>query len=170
MIARLSDNPRALMALIVVQTLCTAYFLWDVAIDLRPGGDTQSHDSAYLVVETAATFALVSALAVEICFLRNLTRRKARLEAQVSAASGAFHEVMQAHFSDWGFTPAERDVALFAIKGLSIAEIAAARGSAEGTVKSQLNAVYRKAGVSGRGALLGLLVDDLMAAPLVDGA
>jgi len=70
------------------------------------------------------------------------------------------------HFQTWGLTAAEQDVAGFTIKGLSIAEIADLRGSAEGTVKSQLNAIYRKAGVPGRGALLGLLVDDLMNAPL----
>ena len=77
---------------------------------------------------------------------------------------------MLAHFDSWGLTPSERDVALFVIKGLPIAEIARLRGSAEGTVKSQLNAVYRKSGVSGRGALLGLLIDDLVAAPLVPRA
>jgi len=36
------------------------------------------------------------------------------------------------------------------------------RGSAEGTVKSQLNAIYRKAGVGNRGELLSLLIEELM--------
>jgi len=58
--------------------------------------------------------------------------------------------------------PSERGVAPVAIKGLSIAETGRLRESAEGTVKSQLGPVYRKAGVSGRGALLGMLVDELV--------
>ena len=41
------------------------------------------------------------------------------------------------------------------------------RGSAEGTVKAHLNAIYRKAGVQGRGALLSMLVKDLMQEPLI---
>ncbi len=52
--------------------------------------------------------------------------------------------------------------ALFALKGFSIAEIAALRDTSEGTVKAQTNAIYRKAGVSGRPQFLSLFVEDLM--------
>jgi hypothetical protein len=53
-------------------------------------------------------------------------------------------------------------VALFAIKGMSTAEISVLRTTSEGTVKAQTNAIYRKAGVSGRSQLLSLFIDDLM--------
>jgi DNA-binding CsgD family transcriptional regulator len=53
-------------------------------------------------------------------------------------------------------------VALFAIKGMSTSEIATLRTTSEGTVKAQTNAIYRKAGVSGRPQLLSLFIDDLM--------
>ena len=55
-------------------------------------------------------------------------------------------------------------MALFALKGFTIAEIAQLRETSEGTVKAQTNAIYRKAGVSGRPQLLGLFVEDLMGA------
>ena len=71
-------------------------------------------------------------------------------------------DVMAERFDDWGLTPAERDVALFAIKGMSIQEIAALRQTSEGTVKAQTNAIYRKAGVSGRPQLLSLFIEDLL--------
>ena len=54
------------------------------------------------------------------------------------------------------------------MKGCSIADIAQMRGSAEGTVKTHLNAIYRKAGVQGRGQLVSVLIEDLMNAPLVE--
>ena len=69
---------------------------------------------------------------------------------------------MHERFNAWGLTPAERDVALFAIKGLSTAEIAGLRGTSEGTVKAQSNAIYRKAGVSSRSQLLSLFIEDLL--------
>ena len=69
---------------------------------------------------------------------------------------------MQERFTEWGLTPAEKDVALFAIKGMSTSEIAAMRDTSEGTVKAQTNAIYRKAGVAGRTQLLSLFIDDLM--------
>ena len=160
------DQPLTLVLLIAVQLFCAAFFAWDVIEDIRvaaPG----SLSTAYITIEALATISLILAVAFELHHLRALHRRKAQLERQVSVASGALHEVMQAQFTDWNLTPAERDVAAFAIKGMSIAEMAALRNAAEGTVKSQLNAVYRKAGVSGRAALLGLLVDDLLAEPLI---
>jgi DNA-binding CsgD family transcriptional regulator len=98
--------------------------------------------------------------------LRRAHRRTARVEAQLRAASGAFMDLMQERFAQWGLTAAERDVALFSIKGLSTAEIAAMRDTSEGTVKAQTNAIYRKAGVSGRPQLLGLFIEDLMDGPV----
>ena len=58
-------------------------------------------------------------------------------------------------------------MAWFTIKGLSIADIARLRQNSEGTVKAQSNAIYRKAGVSGRAQLVSLCIEDLIdAGPL----
>lgn len=94
--------------------------------------------------------------------LRRSLRRQKRAEDQLRQVSGAFMELMQGRFADWGLTSAERDVALFAIKGMSTQEIATLRGAAGGTVKAQTNAIYRKAGVTGRSQLLSLFIEDLM--------
>jgi DNA-binding CsgD family transcriptional regulator len=102
-------------------------------------------------------------------YLLRLLRRQAQLERQMSVAAGALHEVMENYFRDWKLTPSEQDIAAFTIKGYSIAEIAGFRGSAEATVKTHLNAIYRKAGVTGRGQLTSLLIEDLLRAPLVGG-
>ncbi|MEO1788855.1 MAG: helix-turn-helix transcriptional regulator, partial [Pseudomonadota bacterium] len=96
--------------------------------------------------------------------LRQSFARTARAEDALRLASGAFMDVLEERFAHWGLTPAERDVALFAIKGMSTAEIAGLRDTSEGTVKAQTNAIYRKAGVSGRPQLLSLFIDDLMEA------
>ncbi|SIO31812.1 regulatory protein, luxR family [Vannielia litorea] len=63
-------------------------------------------------------------------------------------------------------TPAERDVALFAMKGVSTAEIAVLRNTSEGTVKARTAAIYRKAGVTGRPQLMSHFIEDLMGGPL----
>ena len=65
-------------------------------------------------------------------------------------------------FADWGLSSAEADVALFALKGCSIAQIAALRDAAQGTVRAQLSQVYAKAGVSSQPMLMSLFLDDLM--------
>jgi DNA-binding NarL/FixJ family response regulator len=45
---------------------------------------------------------------------------------------------------------------------MSTAEIAGLRATSEGTIKAQTNAIYRKAGVTGRPQLLSLFIEDLM--------
>jgi DNA-binding CsgD family transcriptional regulator len=69
---------------------------------------------------------------------------------------------MEMRFDEWALTRAERDVAVFAIKGLTVQEIARLRETSEGTVKAQTAAIYRKAGVSGRPQLLSLFIEDMM--------
>jgi DNA-binding CsgD family transcriptional regulator len=93
-------------------------------------------------------------------------RRRQKAESDLRLASGAFMAVLEERFAAWGLTPAERDVALFAIKGVSPSEIAALRNTSEGTVKAQSTAIYRKAGVNSRAQLLSLFIDDLMEGPL----
>ena len=87
-----------------------------------------------------------------------------RAEARLQRASGAFIDLLNARFDEWGLTAAERDVALFAIKGLTVQDIARLRETSEGTVKAQTAAIYRKADVSGRPQLLSLFIEDLMGA------
>ena len=81
----------------------------------------------------------------------------------MKVASGACFELLDQNFDEWSLTPSERDVALLAIKGLSLAEIADIRNTKQGTIKAQCNAIYQKAGVSGRPQLLSLFIEELMA-------
>jgi DNA-binding CsgD family transcriptional regulator len=96
--------------------------------------------------------------------VRDLHRAEARLER----ASAAFVDLLNARFDQWGLTAAERDVALFAIKGLSVQEMAKLRETSEGTIKAQTAAIYRKANVTGRPQLLSLIIEDLMGADRSD--
>ena len=89
------------------------------------------------------------------------------MQQSLTVAATALSDLMQGYFDSWGLTPTEQDVAAFTIKGCSIAEIATLRGSAEGTIKTHLNAIYRKSGVTGRAQLVSFLVDDLLHTPLI---
>ncbi len=160
---KLNRSTLALAILIVVQLACAVFFLWDVVADAPgPGQIIDTH----LILEAVATVVLLVGIVVEWKYLAMLLRRQARAEKALNVAAGELQELIERYFRDWGLTPSEADVAMFALKGYSIPEIAEFRGSKEGTVKSHLNGIYRKAGVSGRAQLLSLLVEDLMAAPL----
>lgn len=155
-----------LWSLFALQAFCSAYFLADIAHDLFWSA------SAPLFAESDVTEALITAaLIFGLIFtgneLRQLLSRQTQLEDQIKVASGAFSEVLDARFDDWALTSAEREVAIMAIKGFSIAEMADLRDTKQGTIKAQCAAVYRKAGVTGCLQLLSVFLDDLLADDLV---
>ncbi len=155
---------RALAAVTVLQAACGAYFLFDVLSELPELRARSVHPIFELVVVLA--LGLGSTLGV--IEMRRVLGQNRQMASRMRVASGAFLELMEESFTRWGLTPSERDVALLAVKGLSIAEIAALRSTREGTVKAQCAAVYRKAGVSGRSQLLSHFVEDLMAGVVLE--
>jgi DNA-binding NarL/FixJ family response regulator len=70
----------------------------------------------------------------------------------------------------WSLSPAEREVGLLLLKGLSHKEIAQARATSERTVRQQALAVYRKAGLSGRAELAAFFLEDLLGPPQEEAA
>lgn len=159
--ALLARKTWALWLLLALQGFCALFFLVDVVLDLMGFEDALGgveHHMFELIVVLALGFGVVLT-SLEI---RKVLRRNKRIAAQLRAASGAFWELMEEYFDSWALTPSERDVALLAIKGLSIAEIARIRQTKVGTIKAQSNAIYAKAGVSGRPQLLSLFIEELM--------
>ncbi len=159
---------KALTLMMLVQAVCLAFFVIDIYADLIEWPAGRSLD-LHIWLEVVANLTLGTALVVEFRVLRQLLARSLRAEKALTAAAGALNDLMESYFAEWGLTPAEADVARFTIKGCSIAEIAGLRQSAEGTVKSQLNAIYRKAGLAGRSQLVSVLIEDLLNGPLEHG-
>ena len=148
-------------ALFGLQAICVLFIVSEEVAGAIFGeqaiGILESDGLEYLIIT-----ALVVGLIASGFEIRRGLKRQKRMEQQVKAASGAFASLLEEHFELWKLTPSEADVALLALKGFSIAEIAAFRQTAEGTVKAQCNAIYRKAGVSGRPQLLSLFIDELL--------
>lgn len=161
-----SSRALALSGLLVVQAVCALFFLADVVADLV-GFSVLTEGLAHKSLELTAVVALILGIVLTTLEIRRIRTRQRRVEAQLRAASGAFLELLDEHFDAWGLTPSEREVAMLSIKGLSIAEIAEVRQTKEGTVKAQSNAIYSKAGVSGRPQLLSLFIDELISDELV---
>lgn len=71
-------------------------------------------------------------------------------------------EAIDRQFDRWELTPAEREVALFLLKGFSHKEIAEYRDVSDRTVRQQAHAVYEKADVAGRAQLSAFFLEDLL--------
>lgn len=150
------------LAILVIQAFCAFFFVSDILSSLLGFRSTPVSWEMREAVEIGAALGLILGVGVGGLMLWQALRERHRAEEQLRRASGAFADLLQERFQEWGLTPSEKDVALFAIKGMSTAEIASLRSTSEGTVKAQTNAIYRKAGVTGRPQLLSLFIEDLM--------
>jgi DNA-binding CsgD family transcriptional regulator len=152
-----------LVVLFLVQAACALFFVSDIVMSVLGLYPVPLAWSTREVLELGAAVGLVLGLIFGALAIRRSLRELRATRDRLRRASADFMVILEERFSEWGLTPAERDVALFAIKGLSIADIAQLRATSEGTVKAQTAAIYRKAGVSGRPQLLSLFIDELMA-------
>ena len=86
----------------------------------------------------------------------------ARWRAEAEDLMRGLGAAIDAQFARWQLSPAEAEIALLMLKGLSHKEIAALRSVSEATVRQQARSIYRKAGVSGRNELTAFFLEDLM--------
>jgi DNA-binding NarL/FixJ family response regulator len=86
-----------------------------------------------------------------------------RWRSEARALLNGLGEAIDAQFSRWSLTEAEREVALLLLKGLSHKEIAVVRAVSERTVREQARSIYSKAGLTGRTALSAFFLEDLLA-------
>lgn len=154
-----------LIGMLAVQAVSALLFILNIVFSLL--GVVPFAWIVHELTEIGAAIGLILGAVLGLMALHRSHLRSQDAERRLRAASGAFMDLLEENFAAWKLTPAERDVALFAIKGLSTPEIAALRQTSEGTIKAQTAAIYRKAGVSGRSQLLSLFIEDLMEGPMV---
>jgi DNA-binding NarL/FixJ family response regulator len=150
----------------------------DVLLDLREGTA-----AVHLVAEAAVVLVGLGGSAI-IARRLLLTLRRARAseaevrvlaerlqasEAEATRWRAEAHDLiaglgsaLDRQFERWSLSPAEKEVALLLLKGLSHKQIAEVRSIAEATARQQARAVYRKAGLGGRNDLAAFFLEDLL--------
>ncbi|MFO1051182.1 MAG: helix-turn-helix transcriptional regulator [Planctomycetota bacterium] len=94
------------------------------------------------------------------------TRQEAeRWRAEARDALDGLSLAIDRQLARWGLTPAEKEIALLLLKGLSHKEIAVARHVSETTVRQQSRGIYKKAGIEGRHELAAFFLEDLLQPP-----
>ncbi len=151
-----------LWGLVAVQTLAGGYFLWGILASVFGLPELPLRWQAREVVELAATLGLILGALASVRLAVQATRARDRADQARRLTAGEFTTVVRDYFAKLGLTDAEREVAWYIVKGFALSEIARLRGTAEGTVRVQSTAIYRKAGVSGKTQLVTLIVEDLL--------
>ena len=90
-------------------------------------------------------------------------RREAeRFRAEARVHLDGLGTAIDGQFERWQLSPAEREVAMLLLKGLSHQEVADVRDVSERTARKQARAVYAKAGLAGRAELSAFFLEDLL--------
>ena len=147
-------------SIVVVQAAATAFFLGDALLDIALG--VQVTGAFYHGFELLVAIALSAGVVMGVLVLRRLITEAKQRDRTVALARGAMAEIVEQRFAEWGLTEAESEVALFAVKGYGVAEIARLRESAMGTVRAQLSRIYVKAGVTSQAMLIGGFIDEFL--------
>lgn len=148
------------LAIVALQAVAAAYFVIDGVDDvLRQASAGISFE---IIMECLVAFALLGGVVMGSRHIARITKELRWKEQLLANARGALGEHIALRFVEWGLTPGEGEVALFALKGCDVAEIARLRNSATGTVRSQLSQIYAKAGVSSQAMLMSLFIEDLL--------
>ena len=144
---------------LLVLALAGLFFIYDIASDILSGDDSILHLGTEFVV-----FAGITVL-FYLEWLRHSRARAALSEEKQRTAklTGELVAVMRSRFEEWGLTQSEGDIALLLIKGLSMKQIAEARGVKEKTVRQQAAAIYAKSDCAGRHELVAGFIEDLLA-------
>ena len=149
-----------------------ALVAFDVWTDWN-GGASARH------LATEAFVALLALLGIAFIWSRNrwLSHRVDQLDRDLESAKAdasqwksenahllqGLGEAIEKQWAQWGLTSAEKEIATLLLKGLSLKEIAEARGTSERTVRQQTIALYGKAGLAGRAELAAYFLEDLFA-------
>ena len=152
----------ALLITLEIATESDELSLLDIAIDAV---------SIFLTIGAAVGVALLaqrmqSQHEEKMTLIRDLKTARAEgngWRTKVRAHLAGLKAGMDLQFQDWGMTPAEREVGLLMLKGLSHKEIAALRATTEATVRQQAQSIYRKANLPGKTAFSAFFLEDLFA-------
>jgi DNA-binding CsgD family transcriptional regulator len=162
---------RTLAAALAFFALIAALIGFDAAGDYR-AGTRALHLFTEIVVMALAIVGVIVLLRQLIHAERRAQRLTTDLEAARREAARFREEAREAlrglgdaidrQFGRWNLTPAEREVALLLLKGLTHREIAEARRTTETTIRQQALAVYRKSGLRSRAELSAFFLEDLL--------
>ena len=136
-IARRLTDRRVVFPLIIMATqlIAAIFFVIDSIEDqVTEARQGFSMDAA---MEFIIALALLGGVMLSSRYIVRLKRDLRWKDQALASAQGALAEHIALRFQDWGLTPGEGEVALFALKGCDVAEIARLRGAATGTVRSQ---------------------------------
>jgi DNA-binding NarL/FixJ family response regulator len=168
---RTDVGPRTVAVAVAMFALIAVLVGTDILADYRAGTRPQHVLAEAIVMAIALAGAVVLWLQSRQAQLRaqrlavdlESARQEAKhFRAEARDALRGLGEAIDRQFTRWELSPAEREVGLLLLKGLSHKQIAALRSTSETTIRQQALALYRKSGLRSRAELSAFFLEDIL--------
>lgn len=137
---------------------------------------SEGAEFAHLALEAAIALCALAAMVYLILRIKkekNLTRKLVEEKTVLKEIADKYQQKsklfveglgvqIDREFQEWSLSDAERDIALFLLKGVGPKQIADIRNSSEKTVRHQISSIYKKSGLKGREELTAHFLEDLL--------
>ena len=168
---RTGVGSRVVILAIGLFAIIATLIAFDIAADYRTGTERSHLLTEGTVMGLALVglgvlwqqFRLVQRRAEQLTVdLAAARKEAARFREEAHDALRGLGEAIDRQFTRWNLSPAEREVGLLLLKGLSHKEISDVRSTSETTIRQQALAVYRKSGLRSRAELSAFFLEDLL--------
>lgn len=92
----------------------------------------------------------------------NSAKHSAQPSKKVLEAKQNLAVVIAEQFDEWKLTESEQQIGQLLLKGFSLKEISALRGTSEKTIRQQASSIYQKSGLPGRHAFSAWFIEDFL--------
>lgn len=157
-----------LWSVVAIQGVSAVVFVWELWTEVLGLRAFQLSWFIIEIIQLTASVGLILGLIVTSLFLRSSLREMNAMRRQIDVASGNFQSHVEHHFRKWDLSQSEAAVATYAMKGFSNFEIAELRGTSSSTVKTQMQAIFRKSELANRQQLISFLVGELLSGVAVE--
>lgn len=164
-------SPRILLVMAVLLAAMAIVGLWDIASD-SPRIWRGIHGIIELIFSLLGIAAAVVLGYGWVLAERSLVGIRGALESHRAERDAwkaraqnflrGLGEVIDGQFEAWSLTRAEKETALFLLKGYSHKEVANLTNRSERTVRQHAVSVYRKSGLAGRAELAAFFFEDML--------
>lgn len=157
--------------LVVVLLAIVVFLSYDVWSDYRAGSPLThlAVEAGVVMLASMGAFLILSqnsALRKEVQLtqqeLSELKSQAIQWKTENQTLIQGLSQAIDRQMQDWQFTPAEKEVALLLLKGLSFKEISTIRESTEKTVRHHAQKIYEKSKLAGRAELSAFFLEDLL--------
>lgn len=166
MLGTQKTNTNFIWLILLLQVMSCLFFTYDVIKDVAVHAKDNTPYSEEEAVHTIFEFfAVLGLLFGSVTMWRTLEynlQLNVKASETIEIQKGHFDEIALSRFNFWKFTASEKDVARLILRGLSLKDIAEARGVSVGTIKAQINSIFRKSKTENRAAFLGLFIDEFL--------